>query len=110
MPSLYARYLEERTNDQILEIPEGFATYRYLNDKQVYLIDLFILPEFRNKGVASLLANTICEKARVKGCTEFLGTVVPSCKNATDSIRVLIAYGMVVSSSSDNLIVFKKGI
>lgn len=110
MQSLYAKYLVERTNDLIIECEQGFATYRYLNKDQVYVIDIFILPEFRKQKYASTLANFICEEARAKGCTEMIGSVVPSCKGGNESLLTLIGYGMELSGASDNLIVFKKRI
>lgn len=110
MSSLYAKYIKERTDDYILEIEEGFATYRYLNEYQVYIVDLYVLPEYRKQGIASKLGDAICLKARRKGYTELVGTVCPSANNATESALVLIAYGMKIDSSSNNVIVFKKDI
>lgn len=108
--SLYAEYLFERTNDEIIETADGFVTYRYLNDDQVYIIDIFIRSTERKKGKASELADIVRDEARLRGCKEMLGTVVPNTKNATASIITLIAYGMKIHSSSENLIVFKKDI
>lgn len=108
--SLYASYLQERTNDKIIEIDEGFITYRFMNDEQVYIVDLFVLADFRKKGVASKLADMVCEEARKLGYKEILGTVVPSCYGANDSVLTLIAYGMAINNCSDNLIVFRKGL
>lgn len=100
----------ERTNDLIIECKEGFATYRYLNKDQVYVVDIYIEPEFRKQKFASTLANFICDEARSKGCTEMIGSVIPSCKGGDASILTLIGYGMELSSASDNLIIFKKRI
>jgi len=110
IPSLYARYLDERTDDKIIETLRGFASYRRLPNNQMYIVDIYVLPEYRNTGVAASLANMICEKAKEVGCTELIGTVNPSCKKATESIMVLIAYGMKVSASTENCIIFKKEI
>lgn len=110
MMSIYAEYLAERTDDKIIERVEGFITYRYLNKDQVYIIDLYVVPCFRKQGIASKLANIVCEEAKKAGCKEMLGTVNPSCKGANESILTLIAYGMQVSSSTNNIIVFKKGL
>jgi len=108
---MYADYLKERTNDEILESNEGFATYRYLNEgKSVYIIDIYVRPEFRQTGAASALANVICQIADKKGCTEVLGTVIPSAKGSTASLKVLLAYGMELQHSSNDLIVFRKAI
>jgi hypothetical protein len=46
----------------------------------------------------------------VNGCHLLVGTVVPSAKNSTPSLKVLLAYEMSVHSASNDLIVFKKEI
>lgn len=109
--SLYARYLRERTQDEIIETDKGFATYRYLNEqKTVYIVDIYVLPDLRKSGIASELANFIVEIAKVKGAKELIGTVTPSAKNSADSIRVLLGYGMTLLSASNDMIVFRKDI
>lgn len=110
MSSLYSQYINERTDDFVIEHANAFITYRYLNPKQVYIIDLYVLPHVRRIGLASKLADEVCEIAKATGRTELIGTVNPSCKGANESIQTLIGYGMMVNSSSDNLIVFKKDI
>lgn len=108
--SLYADYLREKTTDSIKEIEQGFITYRYIDDKTVYIIDLYIRPDCRQKYVASGLADEVVEEARKKGCDKLLGSVIPSNKNSTQSLEVLLAYGMTLESSSNNFIFFKKEI
>lgn len=111
MASLYAKYLTERTNDQILEFDEGFATYRYVNNnKTVYIIDIFVLPEYRNKKIMTYLADKIVAEAKEKGCIDLIGTVVPSMKNSTISVRALLGYGMLLNSASNDVVVFRKEI
>lgn len=107
--SLYSEYLKERTNDEILETHEGFATYRFLPDtKSVYIVDIYVIPEARKKGVAGELADKIMDIAITKGCKEMIGTVVPSAKGATTSLKVLLGYGMTLKSATENLIIFRK--
>jgi GNAT superfamily N-acetyltransferase len=108
--SLYSDYLRERTSDFIHEDERGFATYRYLNDKQVYIVDIYVRPDFRKNGVASEFANRIAAEAKAKGCIEMLGTVNPSTNGSTESLLVLVAYGMMLHSSTNNVIVMKKDI
>lgn len=108
--SLYADYLKERTNDLILEDEGGFATYRYVDAKTVYLIDIFVVPEDRKSGQGRHMADLIALEAKNKGCTEMLGTVIPSNKGSTTSLDVLRAYGMTLKSSAENLIIFRKDI
>ena len=109
--SLYGQYIIERTADNILEDPYGFATYRYINDgRSVYIVDLYVIPEGRQTGRAAHMADRIVEAAKARGCTELLGTVVPSTKNSTTSLKVLIGYGMTLLSAATDLIVFRKDI
>lgn len=109
--SLYADYLNERTNDEIIEWPSGFATYRYLNDgKTVYIVDIYTVPDHRKSGAASELADVIVARAKEKGFTELIGTVCPSAKGATISMRVLLGYGMELKSAGNDCIIFRKEI
>ena len=109
--SLYAKYLTEKTDDKIMETDKGFVTYRYLDDKKtVYITDIYILPDFRKTNEASLLADRVCDEARENKCSIVMGTVVPSNKNSTDSLRVLLGYGMRLFYSSNDLIAFRKDI
>lgn len=107
--SMYGKYLTERTNDRILETGHGFATYRMLPEqKAVYIVDVYVERDFRKAGTASQMADEIAKIAKKEGFTKMLGSVVPSTKNSTDSMRVLLAYGMTVQSSSNDFIIFEK--
>lgn len=105
--SLYADYIKEHRNDQCIESDKGFCTYRYINDKQVYIVDIYVAPAYRNSKEASNMADLVVKEAKDKGCTQLLGTVVPSANNSTGSLKFLLGYGMSLDSSTDNLIVFK---
>jgi len=113
--SFYADYIRERTTDEIIETEVGFVTYRFLTDmnleiKQVYIIDIYVHPDFRQEGRASALADDVVAKAKQRGCTELLGSVVPSNKGSTASLKVLLGYGMRLKSSANDFIVFTKEI
>lgn len=107
--SLYKDYLTERTNDKIIESDAGFVTYRYINEgKSVYIIDIYIVPDARKKGSGSYLAQLVEEEALDMGCTEMIGTVCPSAKHSTTSLKVLLAYGFTLHSATENMIIFKR--
>ena len=106
--SLYAKYLAERTDDQILESASAFATYRYLNEKQVYIIDIYCEPHARKQGMAARLADGIAELALARGCTQMIGTVCTKTRGAEDSVKVLFAYGMRLLSANNDVIFFVK--
>lgn len=109
--SLYSQYLLERTEDLILESDKGFATYRYLDQgKTVYIVDIYVIPSARKGGWAAQMADEIVRDAKKKGVTKLIGSVVPSTRNATTSMKVLLGYGMTLDSSTNNFILFKKDI
>lgn len=109
--SLYAQYLLERTDDHIIENGAGFVTYRYLNaGKTVYIIDIYIVPELRKSGAATGLADRVVEEAKSKGAVELIGSVIPSTKNSTISLKVLLGYEMTLASSAQDFVIFKKEI
>lgn len=109
--SLYADYLRERTDDGIIETASGFATYRILNEgKSVYIVDIYVVPSERRNGRAADIAAHIIEAAKELGATELLGTVVPSTHGSTESLKVLLAYGMKIHKAEQNLIILRKDI
>lgn len=92
MGSLYSRYIKERTGKHCIENNTGFATYE-IQVPYCYIEDIYILPEHHKGGRASKLADIIVEIAKSQGCTTLLGTVQPSTKGSTESMKVLLAYG-----------------
>lgn len=106
--SLYAEYIKERTSDEIVELAEGFATYRFTDEHTVYIIDIFVKPYLRKSGAARSMADEIVKIAKIKGCTKLLGSIIPSNKDSTISLKVLLAYGMTLDSCSTDFILFKK--
>jgi ribosomal protein S18 acetylase RimI-like enzyme len=108
--SMYGDYILEHRGDGIIEREEGFATYRFINTDQIYIVDIYVKKEFRNTNVASEMANEIVEIGKKRGAKELIGSVVPSANNSTISVKVLLGYGMRLSSSINDFILFKKEI
>lgn len=109
--SMYASYVRERLGDEVLETDKGFATYRYIKEggvDAVYIVDLFVKTDFRKENVASEMADMIVEAAKAVGCKRLIGTVNPSAKNATTSLKVLLGYGMELHWCTQDTITFKK--
>ena len=111
MSSHYAEYLAERTSDMIKEFSTGFIQYRYLDGgKSVYVVEIYVVPDHRKKGTASSMADMVAVEAKEKGCTEMIGSVVPSTKGSTASLSVLLAYGFELQRASNDFITFRKDI
>ncbi len=108
--SLFADYFKEFFDDETIEEDGGFAVYRYIGDKQVYIVHIYVIPELRRSGLASALADKIVDAAKLRGCAELLGSVVPGARACTDSLKVLLGYGMSLKNIEGNMIIFSKGI
>lgn len=108
--SLYSDYIKEHRNDECIESDKGFCTYRYLNENQVYIIDIYISPDHRKSKEASKMADLVVTRAKRRGCKQLIGSVVPTAKNSTDSLRVLLGYGMNLTGIEGNMIIFSKDI
>lgn len=106
--SLYGDYIREQTFGDIVETDIGFATYVFLDEKTCYIKDIYVKPEFRMAHEASDISAIIEDLARAQGCTRLLGSVSPSTKNSTRSLKVLLAYGFQLLSSSNDIIYFQK--
>lgn len=106
---MFAEYLKERENKECLYSDKGFATYLF--DKQTcYIESIYVRPEFRKSGEASRLADKITEIAVERGCNLLMGSVCPSTNGSTASLKVLLAYGFGLVSSSGNFIILSKEI
>lgn len=110
MPSLYAEYINERGDAKIIELSQGFATYNILNQDQIYLMDVYIKPDYRRTHIASELANMVAVEGRKAGCKEMITTIIPTLNGSTISVKTVIGYGFKLKSAKENLIVFYKEI
>ena len=104
---MYSNYLKERTDKEVLETEQGFAVYSFTQDA-VYIEDIFVDKDFRHSNVASDIADKISEIAKSKGFKKMLGSICPSTKNSTEGLKVLLAYGFKLDSSTNNFILFAK--
>lgn len=107
--SLYAKYINERENKEIIETEQGFATYFYI-DSGVYIQDIYVSSDQRQSGVAASFADQIAKLAKSKGYSKMYGSVRIGTKGATDSLKVLLAYGFELDSAGTNGIVMVKDI
>jgi len=105
--SLYADYIKQREGKEIVETDIGFATYTIVKDG-MYIEDIFVSSDHRHSGEAARMADQIADIAREKGLKKLFGSVVPTANHSTTSLKVLIAYGFRLSSSTNNFILLEK--
>lgn len=109
---LYSAYVKERGGAEVLMDAEGrgFATWRAVGDDAVYLVDIYVIPECRKNGVAASLADRIVAAARDGGAKRLLGSVDSRTSGATDSLKALLAYGMLLERVEGPMLWFTKGL
>lgn len=107
--SLYGDYIKEREGFGIVEDERGFATYE-ANPDFWYIIDIYVKPEHRKSKLASTYADVIAAMAHNQGVKLLRGSVDPTTSGATDSVKVLLAYGFKIIGIEGPLIWFEKGI
>jgi predicted GNAT superfamily acetyltransferase len=103
MSSLYAQYLKDREEYEIVENEFGFATYKVF-ENEVYIRDIYVVPEKRKVGMAKTMADQVCFYAKQKGAQKLIGSVDITASGATDSLKVLLAYGMSIQSLNGSMI------
>ena len=64
---MYFEYLKECFGFEVIEEEYGFIIYD-IKSPYCYIIDLYIKPEFRRKGLASEFGERVETKAREKNC------------------------------------------
>jgi predicted GNAT family acetyltransferase len=105
--SLYGQYVIEREGMEIIETEISFVTY-YFVEKECYIKDVFVKEEHRKTGEATRLGDEVAKIAKSKGCTKLYGTVCPTAKGSTESLKFLLAYGFKLDSSVANFIALVK--
>lgn len=109
--SLYAKYIKEREGKEIIELENGFATYRFLNE-HVYIEDIFVEKEHRKDHLAASMADIIADIARKRNYSKILGSTCLNAQNPTISLKVLLSYGFKLHSidEQNNMIYLEKNI
>lgn len=106
--SLYRDFVQETGQLGIVESEDGFATYKIFPHGECYIVDIYVVPEKRKTDVATRFADEISEIAKVQGCKQLTGTVIPSHRGSTTSLKVLLGYGFTLLRSEVDRIWFMK--
>ncbi len=100
-------FIEEREGKNIIESERGFATYSFTEDA-VYMEDIYIHPEHRRSGETFKMAEEIGKIAKSKGKKKMLGSVVPTAKGSSLSLKLLLDHGFKLDSSTNNFILVSR--
>lgn len=105
-------YQKERQGAELEHEPgKGFATWKLLPDQQaIYLIDIFVSPDFRRLGVASALADRVAARGKAAGMPKMLGTVDARSETRTEAIKAILASGFEFTRVDGQMLVFTREI
>lgn len=103
-------YFKELKGLEMYEEEHGFILFR-IQDQYVYIHDMYIKPEMRQKNIAKTMADKLLKTAQEHfGCTHLMADIQPSNKTATMSMKVLLAYGMTIREANHDEIILVKEI
>lgn len=105
---MFKDYLE-MNGKMLVSSPFGFATFYQVNDG-LYIEDIYIKPEHRLKGIGSELADSVCAIAKERGLNKIYGTIRPTYRYSTESMKSLLAYGFKIKGSAYDAIALEKEI
>jgi hypothetical protein len=106
--TLFAQYIKERENKEIIENDYGFVTYFFLANGDCYIEDVYIIPEKRRTKLASEFGQQVELLAKECGSKKVLGSVDINANNKTESMKFLLSYGFKLCYISGSLIYLSK--
>jgi len=105
----YAAYLKERENVDVIKHEHGFALIKPLNNA-LYIQDIYVMPEYRQKGAAKSMLHWVEGLAKEKGYGHVLGSCDPVAKGATVSMKAMLACGFELQACDGGLIYLIKSV
>lgn len=107
--SLYAQYVKEREGAVTVETSEGFYSYKVDGD-YIFIVDLYVVPEYRAKKVGSKFGREIEDITRELGKSTILCSASLESLNSSDAIAFIIMNGYEIINYTDTQVFFKKEI
>jgi len=95
--SLYAEYIKEHDDADIIEWKNGYLTYKQIDVNTVYLMDIYVKPKARGKDLGKKLLDEGARRAKELGCNQVLGSVIPSANNSNLSMKFCLDWGYKLS-------------
>lgn len=110
LTDMYAAFLSETEEMHFVQEPFGYAMYKFLPDNSCYVVEGYVLPEFRRQGKSKVIIDKVYEIAKQKKCDKLFSSVGTKVKNAARNMKMLISYGMELHSANSDIIYFVKEI
>jgi GNAT superfamily N-acetyltransferase len=106
--TLYAEYLSERMDGEILESEKGFITYK-VNGTECFIIDMFVSKKYRSASFGRDFINELCDIALQRGCNIITANVHLWDKGHDNTLIAAFKTGFKISNAENGvLIIYKK--
>jgi ribosomal protein S18 acetylase RimI-like enzyme len=100
-------YFKETLDLEFHENEYGFVAYK-IEEDNLHIQHIYVKPEARSMKVATMLADEVVAKAKALGCVTMTGDVETDNRIATDSIKFILSYGLMLYEANENEIIFFK--
>lgn len=110
MSSLYAMYIKERENKEIIESDKGFVTYKFFDNGECYIQDIYVIPSERKTGLSTKMTDEVAQIAKEKGCNALLGSICIDDKAASKNMQIWLNYGFKIHKNMGPMIYLRKDI
>ena len=105
--TLYAKYIKERDQVEILENECGFLLYKIIG-KDCLIVDLFIEAESRNLGECRKLVDELSLIAKSANCESLFGNIQINDPGSSRTMKAALAIGFEILSANIQLITIIK--
>jgi GNAT superfamily N-acetyltransferase len=108
--SMYKDYVETQLpNRFVYEDEKGFLTYRIL-DKTCVLEEIYVVPEWRRKGIATEYYKMMEDIAKENNCNCLRGFVGNGINGSEGSLKCLLKSGFEIHSTTGEVLILIKEI
>lgn len=104
---MWAAYQKELWGYETLEVESGFIVYKVFDD-HIFLVELYVSPEFRREGLGSRLTKEIEALAKKLDKKTLASRIDITQGGAADSLKAHLAYGFVPYLAESGKIWMKK--
>lgn len=105
---MYAAYIKERENKEMLQFDCGFITYKiYPENKECFLADMYIDPKHRGTNAVAVFVNDLARVAKESGCDHISATVCVD-SGASRVLKAAFKLDFKIKNAQNNIIVIVK--
>lgn len=107
--TLYAKYIKQRENAEVLETDKGFVVYKFIED-EIFIKEIFIDESNRQSGVCRELVTKLEDIARINNKKIITGKIFLNDPNCNQTLIAALLIGFKVIRADQDIILILKEI